>query len=212
MKKSKAAFPKPAWVWKRLQEKLKKTGVLFLLFVLFACKDRETAGIVPASQTAPPAAAVQREAVLTRNNGWVTGVPGFAGNAFPALSGEYRLEGPDLPKTGEGGSPGAAVFSVHASRAPLFFSDIWQRRPETGDKTIFQRFRGNDLLAALVLEVGPVQGLWTVVFEFPGGTADMGLENAGFIRLIEAWSSRFIYFASLIKTPGDASLPAVVVF
>jgi hypothetical protein len=191
---------------------MKKAGILFLLFVLFACKDRETAVIVPAPRAAPPNAAVQREAVLTRNNGWVTGVSGFASNAFPALSGEYRLEGPDLRETGEGKSSRRAGFSVHASRAPLFFSDLWQRRPEAGGNTVFQRFLGNDLLAAVVLEVSPAQGLWTVVFEFPGGTADMGLNNAGFIRLIEAWSSRFIYFASLIKTPGDASLPAVVVF
>jgi hypothetical protein len=200
---------------------MKKAGVLFLLLAFFACGNGEPDGNVPkpgsdpVSGAAPRAAgrgeAVQREAVLTRNNGWVTGIPGIAGNAFPVLAGEYRLEGLEPPKTGDGEKP-AAGFSVRVSREPVLFSGDWQRRPGTGNNVVLQRFLGNDLLAAAVLGAEPVQGSWTVVFEFPGGIAGTSLENAAFNRLIEAWSSRFLYFASLVKTPGDVSLPAVVVF
>jgi hypothetical protein len=142
----------------------------------------------------------------------VSGIPGIAGNAFPALSGAYRLEGRAFQEPGEGPGAEQAVFWVYASRAPVVFSREWQRQPETGNTAVLQRLMGETLLAAAMLEAGPVKAPWTVIFEFPGGVADTGLGNAGLYRLIDAWSSRFLYFASLIKTPGDASLPAVVVF
>lgn len=200
---------------------MKITGILFLLsvfFTLLSCGNEEPApaGMIPAAGNAPaPEAAgtqvtaAQRRAVLARGNGWVTGIPGIAGNAFPALLGEYRLEGPDLPRA-EGEGP--AVFFVYIGREPVFFSGDWQRRPGTGSNVVFQRFRGDDFLAATVLETEPDQDSWTVIFEFPGGIAAAGLEDAGFNRLMETWGSRFLYFVSLIKTPGDVSLPAAVVF
>jgi hypothetical protein len=200
---------------------MKKTVILVLLCILFfSCENEDPIGTEAAPETAsdaaPPAPAVRREAaqkraVLARSSGWVTGIPGIASNAFPAFGGEYWLEGLETPETG-GGEGGRAVFSVHASREPVFFSGGWQRRPGTGNNIVLQRFRGNDLLAALVLEAGPARDSWTVIFEFPGGITGMGLENAGFISLIEAWRSRFLYFASLSKTPAGISLPAVVDF
>jgi hypothetical protein len=152
--------------------------------------------------------AAERGAVLTRGNGWVSGVPGFGDNAFPALSGEYRLEGMETPEAGA--KAGTTGFSVRTSRAPLFFSGDWE--PRSGINAVYQRFRGKDFLAAAVLDGGPDLGAWTVIFEFPGGIEESGLGNAGFNRLIGVWSSKFLYFLSLIKTPGDVSLPAVVVF
>jgi hypothetical protein len=162
--------------------------------------------------------------VLARGNGWVSGIPGFGNNAFPALAGEYRLEGLARAAGGGGAPPKRAVFSVHTSREPLFFSGPaaygqpgetedaggWQPRPGAGN--VFQRLRGDDFLAVLVLEDGPEQGSWTVIFEFPGGIEALGMGNAGFNQFITAWSARFLYFLSLIKTPGDVSLPAVVNF
>jgi hypothetical protein len=192
--------------------------LLSLFFSLFSCGNEESAagGIVPATGTSPAteaagtqAAAAQRRAVLARGNKWVRGIPGIADNAFPALLGEYRLEGLD-PQGPE--ERGPAAFFVYISRESVFFSGDWQRQPGAGNNAVFQRFRGNDLLAAMVLEAGPLQGSWTVVFEFPGGMAAMGLEDAAFNRLIGVWTSRFLYFVSLIKMPGDVSLPAAVVF
>ncbi|MDR1863541.1 MAG: hypothetical protein LBQ67_06445 [Treponema sp.] len=191
---------------------MKKIRGLFLLIALFSCKSEKSGPAGPLRVPAPPQAAVRREAVLARGNGWVAGIPGFGSNAFPALAGEYRLGGLEPKAAEEGEKPGEAVFSVHASREALFFSDLWRRRPGTGSGIVFQRFEGNALLAAAVLEAGPLQGSWTVIFQFPGGIAEAGLEEAAFSRLIDAWCSRFLYFASLIKTPGDVSLPAVVAF
>jgi hypothetical protein len=175
---------------------MKIPAAFFLMVLLFSCGSEKPPPAGTDPEAAAPQPAVPREAVLTRGNGWVTGIPGFGSNAFPALSGEYSL--------------GAAVFSVYASREPIFFSDTWQRRPGTGTAAVFQRLVGNTFLAAAVLEAGPDP--WTVVFEFPGGIADTGLEDAAFNRLIGAWSSRFLYFVSLVKTPGDVSLPAAVGF
>jgi hypothetical protein len=147
--------------------------------------------------------------VLTRGNGWVSGISGFGDNAFPALSGEYRREGLEAPDSAGGAKAERVVFSVCTSKASLFFSGEWQSRPG-GGQAIFQRFQGEDLLAATVLE--GEQDSWTVIFEFPGGIEESGLGNTGFNRLVGAWSSRFLYFLSFIKNPGDVSLPAVVVF
>jgi hypothetical protein len=190
--------------------KMKKATVFFFLCILFSCRGEDP---VPdkTARTAPPSVA-PHEAVLVRGNGWVTGIPGIARNAFPALLGVYRLEGLEFQEPEEGAGTEKAVFWVYAGREPVVFSGDWQRRPETGNNGVLQRLRGKDLLAATVIEAGPVQGSWTVIFEFPGGILDTGLESAGLGRLIEAWSSRFLYFVSFIKTPGDASLPAVVFF
>jgi hypothetical protein len=188
---------------------------------LFSCGSEKPA--IPAADPASPAEAApveappaeaapkpagERVAVLVRGNGWVSGISGFGDNAFPALSGEYRLEGAEFPETAGSAKAGRAVFSVRTSRAPLFFSGEWQSRPGAG--AVFQRFQGEDLLAATVLEDN--QGPWIVVFEFPGGIAESGLGDTGFNRLVGAWSSRFLYFLSFIKTQGDVSLPAVVAF
>jgi hypothetical protein len=139
------------------------------------------------------------------------GFPGFGDNAFPSLYGEYRLEFPDQPPSG--GASGPGVFSLWLSGEALYFPEgLWEGRPGTGGYRILQRKEGESLLAATVLDGGPNHGLWTAAFQFPRGLEPLGLDDSGANQLIRAWVSRFLYFLSLVKTPGEVSLPAVVSF
>ena len=53
---------------------------------------------------------------------------------------------------------------------------------------------------------------WIAVFEFPMGLKETGLGADTFNRLIQVWTSKFLYFLSLSKTIVDVSLPAIVEF
>ncbi|MDR0876952.1 MAG: hypothetical protein LBN21_02780 [Treponema sp.] len=148
------------------------------------------------------AAAQEHSAVMIKGNSWITGIPGFGANVFPAISAEYRS--------------GDTTFSIWVSGEPLVFSQaVWESRtlPRGSRLTgVMQRDNGGTLLVGFPLNSENETGAWTVLFQFPRRTADTGFDDAGADRLIAAWTSRFRYFMSLVKTASDISLPAVVTF
>jgi hypothetical protein len=141
-------------------------------------------------------------AILVRGNGWVTGIPGFGDNAFPALTGQYRLE------TAEEGRPPAegGGFSVWITAEHLVFPEGW--RPRNGLPGALEQEGGEGRFVSLPL--GAERGAWTAVFLFRA--AAVIPDDAGLNRFINAWVSRFLYYFSLVKIPTDVSLPAVVSF
>jgi hypothetical protein len=161
-------------------------------------------------------------AVLDRGNRRVRGIPGFGANAFEALYGSYRLEDAGAALDPPGQDPaGGPAFSVWVTRAPLYLEgEGWRNRPGLSGLRARDKAAGAGLLVAAALGSGgePL----TAVFEFsvPAGTDPQaappegtpGLPEGLVNRLLSSWVSRFNYFYSLIKTPGDMSLPAVVVF
>jgi hypothetical protein len=153
------------------------------------------------------ASSQERNVVLLKGNQWVRGFPGFDAGAVSALYGEYRLE-----TAGTAPAAPIAVFSIWLSMEPLFFREqIWERRPGITGFRAVQRGENGDLLVALPSGGGNLNG-WTILFQFPGGLSGMNLDNEEADRLIGVWTNRFLYFYSLIKSPADVSLPAVVGF
>jgi hypothetical protein len=163
---------------------------------------------------APGAEAQNRRAVLDRGNVWVTGIPGFGENRFPALFGEYRLElpaGNASPGAAEGAGEQRCRIWLSGERLP-FAGESWQPRPGIAGVSAVQRREGEVLLAGFFFSGGANLGAWTAVFLFPQGIAAAGLDDAGADALMGRWLNRFLYFLSLIKTPADVSLPAVIAF
>jgi hypothetical protein len=160
--------------------------------------------------TAAAQSAGRRGAILVRGNRWVTGVPGFGDNAFPALKGEYRLEmsgpaGEDRPA--EGRPAEAPDFSIWLSAEPLVFSEgLW--RPRSGVPGALEREDGEGRYVSLPLSGD--RGAWTAVFLFHGTQAPP--DDASLNRLLGAWTDRFLYYSSLVKIVTDVSMPAVVYF
>ncbi|MDR1618418.1 MAG: hypothetical protein LBS06_05145 [Treponema sp.] len=145
----------------------------------------------------------RRAAILMSGNRWVTGIPGFGDNAFPALIGQYRLEtaapGEEQPPAGEGG------FSIWLTAEPLVFPEgLW--RPWGGLPGALERKGGEGHFISL--PPSAERGAWTAVFLFPGPVPD----DASLNRLIGAWTDRFLYYFSLVKIPTDVSMPAAVYF
>jgi hypothetical protein len=150
------------------------------------------------------AGAQERRAVLARGNAWVTGIPGFSNNAFPAISGEYRLEFPAAAEEGE--------VSVWLCGEPLRFTeDAWQPWSGSG-LSVVQRQEGEARLLGFSFSGGVNQGTWTAVFEFPRGIEAAGLDGESARALINAWLERFRYFLFFVQNPADVSLPAAFVF
>jgi hypothetical protein len=158
--------------------------------------------------------AQNRRAVLDRGNAWVTGIPGFGDNALSALYGEYRLDLPAGNAAPEGeGDAGGRRCRIWLSGESLSFSgNAWQARTRIDGVPVFQRRDGEALLAAFAFSGGTGLGSWTAVFRFPQGLAAAGLDDVGADALIGQWLNRFRYFLSLIKSPADLSLPAVIAF
>jgi hypothetical protein len=142
--------------------------------------------------------------ILMSGNRWVTGVPGFGDNAFPALTGQYRLE---MTDPAEGGQPPAETpfFSIWLTAEPLVFPEgSW--RPRSGLSGVLERESGEGRFISLPLSAE--RGAWTAVFLFYGPAPD----DASLNRLIGAWTDRFLYYFSLVKILTDVSMPAVVYF
>ncbi|MDR2159347.1 MAG: hypothetical protein LBP23_04685 [Treponema sp.] len=142
-------------------------------------------------------------AILIRGNEWVTGIPGFGDNVFPALAGQYRLE------TAEGNRPpaGTPAFSIWLTVEPLMFSEgLW--RPRNGLPGAFERESEEGHFISLPLSAD--RGAWTAVFLFHDDPVIP--DDAGLNRLINAWAGRFLYYFSLVKILTDVSMPAVVFF
>jgi hypothetical protein len=157
--------------------------------------------------TAMAAGAQERRAVLVRGNTWVTGIPGFGNNAFPAISGAYRLE--FSAAAGEEGEP---VVSVWLCREPLRFAeDAWQPWSGSG-LSVVQRREGEAQLLGVSLSGGNNLGIWTAVFQFPRGIEAAGLTGEAANALTGKWVDRVLYFLFLIKNPADVSLPAAFAF
>jgi hypothetical protein len=158
-----------------------------------------------AGVTVTSAGAQERRAVLSRGNTWVTGIPGFGNNAFPAVSGEYRLE---FPPSGMGDQ---AIF-VWLCGEPLRFAEgLW--RPWNGSGlSVVQRREGEAQLLGFSFSGGSGLGVWTAVFQFPQGIEAAGLDETSVNALINKWVDRVLYFLFLIKSPADLSLPAAFVF
>jgi hypothetical protein len=196
-------------------------GAFITALALFASCGivRGNKGEASAAETAPVeireeasrAPAAGRNIILVKGNEWITGFPGFKDNFFSSLYGEYRLELPGFSPPGEAAPP--VFIFLWLSREPLYFpEDIWQRRSGVAGYTVLQKKEGEGLLAAAALDGGPVHGQWTVAFQFPQGVEALGLNDSEANQLIRTWISRFLYFLSLIKSPGDVSLPAIVNF
>jgi hypothetical protein len=152
-----------------------------------------------------------RRIILTRGNEWVSGLPGWEENAFAALYGLYFPEFPPSPE--QQGERSAGTFSVWLSRERLYFSESrWEKRPGIFSCPVLQQYEGEALLAAAPLGERAPEKDWTVIFQFPGGPAAAGLNDAGVNRLIEVWASRCLYFLSRAEGAADLSLPAVVSF
>jgi hypothetical protein len=152
--------------------------------------------------------AQERQAVLIRGNEWQAGIPGFGSNMFNALFGEYRL---DIASVNADRAAAAAEdrFFVRVSREPLLFtSERWQLWP--GIDGAMQRGEGDSLLVGFHFDSPNDAGSWTAVFQFSQGLSSM--DPAGINRMINAWTRRFGYFLSLVKSFSDISLPAVVEF
>ena len=191
----------------------KKEFILFLtiLFMLAACKKTgQSAENTVDSVVDSAAETVQelprqsgREAVLLRGNQWINGIPGFEDNSFRALTGEYRINSSALEEEKH--------LWVYLSSEPLYFSGEWQARQGMGNIQVFQRSTGEELMAAAILDDG--KGVfWTAVFHFPLGTEGFAVSEDTISKFLRAWSSRFLYFLSLARNPGEISIPAVVEF
>jgi hypothetical protein len=163
-------------------------------------------GVSPTADASPAAPAglvaareSPREAVLVRGNNWVRGIPGFGVNGFPALSGDYRLQGP------------APDFTVYVTMEQLYLTDDWHARPGMGNVEVFQRSGEEGDFAAVLVEDG--RGiLWTAVFLFPERSDRAGLGEDAFNRLLRVWSARLSYFLFLSASPDHVSLPGAVEF
>jgi hypothetical protein len=146
--------------------------------------------------------AQSRSALLVRGNAWITGLPGIEENAFPCFFGNYRLDGLDS---------GPAVFSVYICRETVLFDGrIWLSREGLPGPAV-QRADGEVLFIGLspVSSGNPASaGGWTFLFRFSENKPGDEAIN----RLIDAWTARFRYFFSLVKSISDVSLPAVVNF
>jgi hypothetical protein len=159
-----------------------------------------------AGVTAAGAGAQERRAVLARGNAWVTGIPGFGANAFPAISGEYRLE------FSSSGAEGGETVSVWLCGEPLRFAGgAWQPWSGSGRSAV-QRREGEAQLLGFSFNGGPGLGVWTAVFQFPRGIEAAGLNGESAGALINRWVDRVLYFLFLIKNPADVSLPAAFTF
>jgi hypothetical protein len=175
----------------------KAGGSFPLLFLFFLCL---FTGVTAAG-------AQERRAILIQGNTWVTGIPGFENNVFPAVSGKYRLEF----------SPSGAVredqaVSLWLCREPLHFSgDLWQSRSGIPGLSAVQRRNGEVQLFGLSFSGGINLGFWTAVFQFDRGIEAAGLDDESANALVGKWVERFRYFLFLIKNPADVSLPAVFV-
>jgi hypothetical protein len=159
-----------------------------------------------AAPPAPPDAnrGAEKRAILSRGNEPVKGLPGFAENVFPALYGRYRLE-----LSGAGEDPEEPEFSLWLSREPLYLFSPWRPEgEEDADYGLFVRVDEGVMLAALIPDRAE---LYTAIFRFPASTRE-ALGEAGLIRLMEAWLSRFLYFCSLAEDEAGVSLPAAVSF
>ncbi|MDR0623053.1 MAG: hypothetical protein LBG10_01315 [Treponema sp.] len=158
-----------------------------------------------AGVTAAGAGAQERRAVLSRGNTWVTGIPGFGSNVFPAVYGEYRLE------FSPAGGGDQAVF-VWLCGEPLHFAEsLW--RPWNGSGlSVVQRREGEARLLGFSFSGGSGLGIWTAVFQFPQGIEAAGLDEISANALINKWADRVLYFLFLIKNPADVSLPAAFAF
>jgi hypothetical protein len=154
------------------------------------------------------AGAQERRAVLSRGNTWVTGIPGFGTNVFPAMFGEYRLE---LPPAGA--AQGERLFSAWLCGEPLHFTEgAWQPRSGIPGISAVQQRDGEARLFGFSFSGGTNLGVWTAVFQFPQGIEAAGLDEAAVNALIGTWVERVRYFLFLIKNPADVSLPAVFTF
>jgi hypothetical protein len=175
-----------------------KTGGTFRPFVVFL--------FLFAGVTAAGAGAQERRAVLGRGNNWVTGIPGFGRNVFPAVFGEYRLEFSPAG-TGEG-----EAVSVWLCGEPLNFAEsAW--RPWNGSGfSVVQRREGEAQLLGFSFSGGSGSGAWTAVFQFPRGIEAAGLDEASANALVNKWAERVLYFLFSIKSPADVSLPASFAF
>ena len=146
-----------------------------------------------------------REAILLRGNSWISGIPGFGINSFSALMGEYGL-GFSSSQTERGD-----VFTVYVTMEPLYFPENWQIRPNMGSSRVFQRSDGESYLVAAILE-GSQGILWTVIFHFPNGIEETGLNTESFNSLFRVWTGRMAYFLYQSATPEGISLPGAVEF
>ena len=163
------------------------------------------ASTVGQSRPADPAG-ISRKMILCKGNNWIAGVSGFGENCFSALSGGYRLEGPDRI----GDSPDVD-FQVDVTREPLYFSGEWQPRPAAGNVSVYQCAGEDGFCVAVIMEDS--DGIhWAAVFRFPNGLEEAGLSEAVFSQMLRAWTGRFLYFLSLSKDNSDLSLPAVLDF
>jgi hypothetical protein len=156
--------------------------------------------------TVTGAGAQERRAVLSRGNAWVTGIPGFETNVFPAVFGAYRLE---FPSPGTEDGEGVLVWLCGE---PLYFAEsAWQPWSGSGFSVV-QRREGDVLLLGFSFSGGPSLGTWTAVFQFPQGIEAAGLNRESVNALIYKWTERVRYFLFLIKNPADVSLPAAFTF
>ena len=144
-----------------------------------------------------------RQAVLIRGNSWKTENSLFSSAVTTTLFGEYSTE---APAAGSGSSGG--LFFVRVCGDKLLFSEsAWQ--PWPGNNSFLSREEESGLFIGYQFAGGPDLGAWNIVFQFPNSG---GFDNAEINRLIEAWTSRFRYFLSLVRVPSDMSLPAVFSF
>jgi hypothetical protein len=144
-----------------------------------------------------------RAAILLRGNEWVTGIPGFGENAFPAIFGAYRLDE-------QGREPGyssveEAAFSVWVCHEALFFDDNWQFLRDIGGYPV-HKYLKNDNLSLVVSFESSTGRPWDAVFIFARGIQD----NSWLNQFIEAWIYRFLHFLSSAEMDEQLSLPAVV--
>ena len=185
-----------------------KKALLFFLFALFivsSCKNSGENSENSAYQTDEKAAlpvntqeTPKRAVVLVRGNNWVSGIPGLGTNVFSALNGDYRLEGAE------------GIFSVYLTGARLYFSDEWQQSA-AGNIQFYQHTAEEGLIVMAVLEDSS-SVIWTVIFLFPGGLEECGLDARTFNLMCGAWTSRLLYYISQANTTSEISLPAVVEF
>ena len=198
---------------KKLSRLLKRGFLLSLLVVFFplSCEKNieihNEPAVQPVISVFDEQAGAEREAVLLKGNDWITGLPGFDINGFPALSGVYRLEGLDIA---DGSDTGERGFYVYVTRELLFIGEEWQPA-NTGSVAYFERHEEEEFFAALILEDSQ-GGSWTIVFHFPFGLNAAGLDPDLFGAVFRNWTNRFQYFLFQINSPADLSLPAVVEF
>jgi len=142
--------------------------------------------------------------ILTRGNNWIRGIPGFGINGFPALTGDYKIDGLDFE------------FSVYVTMEQLFFTDEWQAKTGLGNLEAYKSSQisldddEQDLIAVLIEDGRDF--VWTAVFRFPEADSAGGPDEVLLDRMIRVWAARLSYFLFLSDSPQNLSLPGALEF